>query len=150
MKRSHLIIMYFIVYVVVVLAVMQRLIVFHNAKNEILKIDRAIEVAGDKTASVLKNHVYEDNPRELMESTFIYTYAVQMDATEYYDILEDNNLIKDIYVGINGEIIKDYSRLMEVHDSDSLAIYIILNDFSIRSFGRTFVISREFYKEIER
>ncbi len=150
MKRSHLIIVYFIVYVAVLLTVLPRLLTLREARKELRRIDNAIEVAGEKTAQTLKNHVYEENPKELLKKTFIYTYSLMLQETEDYHIEQNSDLIEDIYLGVNGEIVSDYGQLMEITDSDSLAIYIVLRDILISTPLRDFVVSREFYKEIER
>lgn len=150
MKRGHLICIYFILYVTVWVTLGLKLVTFEIAKSELSRIDMAINIAGEKTAKVLNDHVYEEDPMRLLRETFVHTYSLCMNQKEEYEMQENYGIIQKIYIGINGQLSENGTELMSVTDEDEIAVYIVFNDFTIVTPFRTFVISREYYKEADR
>lgn len=146
--RPKLLVIFLIYFVFCFVTVFYEKAVYRESLRQVERIDNAFLPACRAAGEALKNHVYEEDVYEMVEKTFLYTYASYLGAKEMDEILSESTEVESISFFVNGDLTSP-ERLTYVKDEDVLELHITLKDISINAFGRKRYISRN-YADIVR
>lgn len=148
-SRGRLLIVFSICFISCIMFITYEREVLNEGRRQMRCVDRAFEYACENASEVLKNNVYDPNIGLMVKEAFVYSFAAASGDTEKYDIDSYCDIIESISFSINGKFVET-SELSEIKDSDTLEIYISLNNFCINSYGRHLYISRTFAKNVRK
>ncbi len=105
-------------------------------KQQSTERQEALDKALNAAAAVLKNSIYEDEVQQKVQKTFIYVWAICMEAIPSEDIIE--NMI----ISSKEEKVMSAADFKRAKSGDEMVLYVELKAEEIKLPGRKIVIRK--------